>query len=138
MTLGGDYRVPKPVTRFLALVFVLCSVPAYSDEQVVTYIETNGRLIELTDSWFPGRSGIKGAMMAVDAKDIATTENYDRLDNTDVVVRPWKRDGDNIIIYYLESGTQRSFNGAEVKSILLDRPWINDGCGTSCARPDPA
>ena len=76
-------------------------------------------------------------MMAVDAKDIATKENYDRLDNTDVVVRPWVRDGDNVIIYYLENGTQRRFNGAEVKSILLDRPWINDGCGSSCGRPDP-
>lgn len=137
MIFEGNFSASKLAARVVALALILCSVPVYSDEQVVTYIETGGRLIELTDSWFPGRS-VQGAMMAVDAKDIATKENFAHLDNTDVVVRPWKRDGDNIIIYYLESGTQRSFNGAEVKSILLDRPWINDGCGTSCARPDPA
>lgn len=136
MTRKGNYSVPKLATTLVALVSILSSAPVYSDEQVVTYIETGGRLIELTESWFPGRS-VDGAMMAVDAKDIATTENYDRLDNSDVVVRPWKRDGDYVIIYYLEDGTQRRFNGADVKSILLDRPWINDGCGSSCGRPDP-
>lgn len=136
MTRKGNYSVPKLATTLVALVSILSSAPVYSDEQVVTYIETSGRLIELTDSLLPD-TGITGAMMAVDAKDIASKENFDRLDNSDMVVRPWKRDGDNVIIYYLENGTQRRFNGAEVKSILLDRPWINDGCGSSCGRPDP-
>lgn len=132
----GHYSVPKFAKRLVALVLILSSVPVYSDEQVVTYIETGGRLIELTDSWFPGRS-VQGAMMAVDAKDIATTENYGRLDNTDVVVRPWVRDGDHIILYYPENGTSRRFKSSDVKSILLDRPWTNER-EEPPSRPDPA
>ena len=136
MTRKGHYSVPKLATRLVAFVLILSSVPVYSDEQVVTYIETGGRLIELTDSWFPGKS-VQGAMMAVDAKDIATSENYDRLDNSDLVVRPWVRDGDSIILYYPENGTSRRFKSSEVKSILLDRPWSNER-GESLSRPDPA
>lgn len=133
----GNYSVPKLGTRLVALALILSSAPVYSDEQVVTYIEANGRLIELTDSWFPGRS-VQGAMMAVDAKDIATTENYDRLDNSDLAVRPWVRDGDHIIIYYPENGTSRRFKSSDVKSILVDRPWTNERTEESPSQPDPA
>ena len=130
-------RIATIAALTFLILMAIASLRAHADEQVVTYIETNGRLIELTDSWYPGKTGIIGAMMAVDAKDIATTENYGRLDNSDLVVRPWVREGDSIILYYPEHGTSRRFKSSDVKSILLDRPWSNER-GESLARPDPA
>lgn len=137
MTGQSNQRSWVRQVKAIVLVLSLAFVPAFADEQVVTFIETGGRLIELTNYLLWG-SGIKGAMMAIDAKDMATKENYNRLDNSDVVVRPWVRDGDFIVIHYLESDTQRRFDGSDVKTILLDRPWISDGCDRSCAEPDPA
>ena len=130
----------RRIATIAALTFLVlmatASLRAHADEQVVTYIETNGRLIELTDSWYPGRS-VKGAMMAVDAKDIATTENYDRIDNSDLVVRPWVHDGETILLYYPENGTSRRFKSTDVKSILVDRPLSSERAESS-SRHDPA
>lgn len=45
----------------IMLLFSLLVAPTLADDQVVTYVKHNGNFIELTDSWFPGKTSIKGA-----------------------------------------------------------------------------
>lgn len=112
-------RLQRLIVIWLALAFG----PTFAEEQVVTYIFTEGRYIELTDCEYPGRTSASGVLMAVDAKDFATTENHSRLDNSDVAVRPWVRSGEWIEIHYIDRGIVRRFHSSEVKSLIVDRPW---------------
>jgi hypothetical protein len=109
--------------RLIVLWLALAFGPTFAEEQVVTYIFTEGRYIELTDCSYPGRTSVSGALMAVDAKDFTTTENFTSLDNSDVAVRPWVRSGEWIEIHYIYRGAVRRFHSSEVKSLIVDRPW---------------
>ena len=121
------------IKRLIApLFFAFACAATHADEQAVTYLEYDGRFIELTDSWLP-YDKVTDAMMAVEAKQITTSENYDRLDNTGLAVHPWKRDGDWIIIYF-KDGAKR-FPASEVVTKIVNRPWTN--APASVSRPDP-
>jgi hypothetical protein len=109
--------------RLIVLWLALAFGPTFAEEQVVTYIFADGRYIELTDSEYFGKTSVTGALMAVDAKVFATTENYSRFDNSDFAVRPWVRNGEWIEIHYLDRGIVRRFHSSEVKSFIVDRPW---------------
>lgn len=119
--------------HLLALVFLFAlAAPAFADDQVVTYIEYEGRFIELTDSWMPnGRDD--DTLMAVEAKEIATSENYTKLDNTGLAVHPWKQVGDWVVIYF-KSGEKR-FPSSAVITKIVNRPWVS--APASPALPDP-
>lgn len=112
--------------RVMAMVAALASALAVADEHASIFIKDNGRFIELTDSWFPAKTGIAGAMMAVDSSEIATGDNYKTADNSTVTVRPWQRDGDWIIIHFLDQGITKRFHSSEVESIIIDRPWVTE------------
>ena len=102
-----------------AILFFAFLIPAFADDQVVTYIEHEGMFIELTDSWLPPDQEV--TMMAVESKEITTSENYDHLDNTGLAVHPWKQDGDWIVIYF-KSG-ERRFHSSVVIPKIVNRPW---------------
>jgi len=115
----------------LLMLFALAA-PALADDQVVTYIEYEGRFIELTDSWMPYGAD-DDTLMAVEANQITTSENYDRLDNTGLAVHPWKQVGDWVVIYF-KTGEKR-FASSVVITKIVNRPWIN--APASPSRPDP-
>lgn len=123
LTCKGKDSAFVRMTRIVVLALSFVFGPAYADEQVVTYIEYEGRYIELTDSWLPA-GNTDGTMMAIDAKEISTSENYDRLDHTSLAVHPWKQVGEWVVIYF-KSGEKR-FHSSTVITKLVNRPWTNE------------
>lgn len=109
-----------------ALLAALAFLPAFADEQAVTYLEHEGRVIELTAVEFDLATGIPGAMMAVESDELASRENYGRLNNSDMAVRAWVREGEWCVIHYIPEGTVKRFPLSEIKTRLIDRPWIEN------------
>ena len=137
MTLDGNYRVPRLVAGFITLALVLCSVHVYSADQVVTYVKHNGNFIELTDSWFPGKTSISGAQMAIEDDQIATRANRNRPVSPALAIHAWTRDGDDFIVHFIRAGYVKRFRPDEVETTVVDRTPAT-GPAESFFQPDLA
>jgi len=108
---------------FSAILLYLYAQFSIAELQAVTYIEWHGRFIELVA--FPLRCDeLTMGMMAIEANDILTNENADRLDNDNVKVYCWQRD-DASIVLYRDSAILR-LPEPVVKTELVDRPFPPD------------
>ena len=120
----------KPLSKLLTLALfaiLLHSPIACADEQVVTYLEYNGKVIELfeivVDQLFKVPAG---SMAAYQMPELLTVESRNRIDEEDQILRTWRRDGDDwIVIDFSELKTSKRFHKSEIKTIFSDRPWTN-------------
>ena len=116
-----------PALRILALVFALVISPAFADQHVVTYLQVDGRIIELAENRVDQLYGPAGAMMAIDSPELVTGSNWDRIPVDTMIIRYWLREGDDwIIVYFKETGTEKRFHRSDVKTIFVDRPWYEE------------
>ena len=118
----------------LALSFALG--PAFADDEVVTYVENEGRFIELTDSLFPGETSIKGAQMAIEDDAISTRANMDRPISPALAIHAWTRDGDDFLVHFIRAGYIKRYHSNEVKTIVVDRNPTTVNV-ESFSQPDP-
>ena len=113
-----------PAFGLLALVFALLISPAFASQHAVTYLEVDGRIIELVESRVDQIYGPESSMMAVDSPELVTGSNRDRIPFDLEIIRYWLREGDDwIIVYFKETGMEKRFHRSEVKTIFVDRPW---------------
>lgn len=96
-------------TRMAAIAAFALSVVSFSvdaDEHVATYIEANGRIIELVSDLVspldPGTGEI--VYTAYEADDLVTPANAETVGNTLRVIG-WRRAGDRIVIYQTPTKT---------------------------------
>ena len=113
--------------KLLAIIAVAVLNPAFAATAVVTYIENDGRVIELCENKVDQFYGNEGSMMAVESREIITGESRQRIDVEDDILRWWKKDGDEwIVIYFKETKTEKRFHSSDVKMIIVDRPWYSN------------
>jgi len=128
----------KTIKLFLIAFALLLSLPAaHADDEVVTYVEHDGHFIELTDSWFPGKTSIKGAQMAIEDDVIASRENMNRTDYPALAIHAWTRDGDDFLVHFIRAAYIKRFRPEDVKTIVVDRDPLTVK-EESSFQPDPA
>ena len=116
-----------PVFELLALVIALVISPAFASQHAVTYLEVDGRIIELAESRVDQIYGPAGSMMAVDSPQLVTSSNRDKIPFDSDILRYWLREDDDwIIVYFKETGMEKRFHRSEVKTIFVDRPWYEE------------
>jgi len=124
------------VIRTLGFVAALACSAAFANDtlQVATYIEFEGRVIELCETQIDKLVGIPGALAAFEDKELIDKYNVDRMPIEDTIVRAWKRDGDDwIVIYFEERGIAKRFRSSEIKIKIVDRPWIDEAAPSELA-----
>ncbi len=111
-----------------ALFLALSAGPIRADDPlvVVTYIEYQGRIIELTDFPMDELSILPGVLLAIDSTGIPEASNIDGFDHSDMILREWKRDGDEAIrIFFREDARFIRFPMDRVKVRVIERPWMD-------------
>ncbi len=117
------------LARTLAAFILLATSPVFAGDtlRVATYIEYEGRVIELHETQIDQLVGIPGALAAFEDRVLIDKDNVDSLEPGDTIVRVWQRDGDEwIIIHFEERGTTTRFRRSEVKAKIVDRPWMDE------------
>ena len=126
--------------RYFAIALLLALPIPWAQAQdtlvVATYVEYQGRIIELAETLIDELVGIPGAMMALDDAFLPEGNNIARLNHDDTVVRAWKWEGDDaIVIYFKEQKRFVRFHRDEVKVRTVDRPWIGPPAPPAELRP---
>lgn len=134
-------RTPDPVRwiadSVFALLLALITPYVLADDTlaVATYIEQQGRVIELAETPIDQLIGVKGALLALDVPELAERHNQGRDDDT--VVRYWMPEGDEWVrVYFKERRESKRFHRDDVKTRIVDRPWISAPAAPFL--PDPA
>ena len=111
----------------VALLLTLSSGPvrAYDTLVVVTYVEYQGRTIELTEFRMDEFSMLSGVMLAFDNRCLPEANTIVGFDHDATIWREWKRDGDDaILIFFREREDFIRFPADAIKVRVIDRPWI--------------
>lgn len=121
------YAMPQ-LQRWWAsvLLFLLCFATSWARAEdfihLIHYIERDGRYIELSIIRAPADIEERPAFIAIEANDIATSENYDRTDGTDVRVHHWINDNGSIVLYSM-NGEIRRYASHEISLLIAKRPY---------------
>lgn len=111
-----------------ALLLAISAGPARADDPLVvlTYVEYQGRIIELTDISMDEVSILSGVLLAIDNTGVPEASNIDGFDHDDTILREWKRDGDDAIrIFFREDARFIRFPMDRVKVRVIERPWMD-------------
>ena len=116
------------LTLVAVLFLALSTGPVRADDPLVvlTYIEYEGRIIELTDISMDELSIFSGVLLAVDSTSVREAGNLEGIADSDAILREWKRDGDDAIrIFFREDARFIRFPMDRVKVRVIERPWMD-------------
>ena len=115
--------------RFLVVVAALATMPARAEDQVATYVEYNGKVIELVDAISPLYEGMgKVIHTAFEADDLVTPANLDKMYDSLQLIG-WRRDGETLTIYFDRKRTVQ-LPASAMKARIVDRLSDDECCAS--------
>ena len=121
-------RTSTPPQRLAVsvLLTLLCGASSVARAEdfihLIHYIEQEGRFIELSIIRAPDDIDGRPTFIAIEANDIATSENYDRLDASFVRAHHWSNDNGSIVLRSMDGRTRR-YASHDVRLMIAKRPF---------------